>query len=116
MTNEKRLKPELENKLLDYIDTCKSEPVNFHYELSDNGTVINLIATYITTNNIDDIMEGISNIEKLLNVVFVVIVVVFCIGGIELKVFFSFPWMHSFIKTFLISIFFGDIYFLGNEK
>ena len=71
MTNEKRLKPELENKLLDYIDTCKSEPVNFHYELSDNGTVINLIATYITTNNIDDIMEGINNIEKLLNVVFV---------------------------------------------
>lgn len=71
MTNENRLKPELENKLLDYIDTCKSEPVNFHYELSDNGTVINLIATYITTNNIDDIMEGISNIEKLLNVVFV---------------------------------------------
>jgi len=70
MTNEKRLPPELDKKLRDYIKETHPVVVDFDYNISDDGELIHL-TSHLTRINEESALQGIINIEKLLDVTYV---------------------------------------------
>lgn len=63
------LSPDLDKELRDYIVEFHPNVVNFDYRLSDDGSEISLSGNVISYNS-SNVIEGINNVEKLLNATF----------------------------------------------
>lgn len=68
--SNKRLSPELDKKLRDYIRDTHPVATDFDYSISDDGELIHLTSP-LTVVDEEKALMGIKNIEKLLDVTYV---------------------------------------------